>query len=187
MNETSFPISNMKSHFRIFMPWNYELEEKWLQDMAKSGWMLEDYCFIRYKFSLSKPGDYVYRIDFRSNRKNELTEYLHLFRSAGWEHIVSCANWQYFRIPEDRFTTDIYSDPTSKIDKFKRMVGFSCLLLFPNLLLLFMTAPDLLPIANSARYILTFIRILLHGIATGLPLFWVINLNKKITELKMEL
>ena len=160
------------------------MEEKWLQEQASKGWLLEHFCFIRYRFTACKPGDFVYRIDFRSNSRKDLAEYLDLFHSAGWEHVTTCANWQYFRIPADRYSTDIYSDSTSLIEKFKRMVNFAYLILFPNLLLFIMALPDLLPVVPSPRYTLTVIRILLHLIAVGLPLFWAINLNRKIAEIK---
>jgi hypothetical protein len=184
MNRSTPKERKIKTCVRIFLPWQYEKEENWLSEMAANGWLLEDYCFIVYRFSSGVPRRFIYRIDFKSTPKNDLEEYINLFTSSGWEHITTAANWQYFRIPERDFTTDIYSDAASKIEKFRRMANLAYILLFPNLVLLILAIPDLRPGLESSHFTLTIVRVFLHFLAVGLPAWWVVMLHKKIKELE---
>ena len=48
----------------VFKPyWNYENEEKWLNQMVREGWALCDYSWNRYTFEPCEKGEYVYCID----------------------------------------------------------------------------------------------------------------------------
>lgn len=112
---------NKKKVFKIFMPWNFEKEQAWLEEKAKEGWLLER-SFFNNHFVKAEPQEMVYRVDYFSltSEKKE-KEYVALFEESGWEFVQNSFGWHYFRIPADKFDTDIYSDPQSRIDQLKRI------------------------------------------------------------------
>ena len=46
-----------KTIYRIFV--DYEKEEKWLNEMAQSGWALESFRLMRYVFKQVEPGTFT--------------------------------------------------------------------------------------------------------------------------------
>ncbi|MBN1260564.1 MAG: DUF2812 domain-containing protein [Anaerolineae bacterium] len=119
MNETT------KRVFKWFWAWNDDKEEAWLREMAQQGWHLKKVgAFGAYTFEQGEPRNVTYRLDFQSDGKEEET-YLQLFTDAGWEHVGAMGGWQYFRIetPEDEHP-EIYTDNTSKIQKYQRVLLF---------------------------------------------------------------
>ena len=47
---------------KVFMAWEYEKEEKWLNEMASKGLALVDYSIFRYSFEPCEPGEYSFKI-----------------------------------------------------------------------------------------------------------------------------
>jgi hypothetical protein len=118
MNET-------KRIFRWFWAWNDEQEEAWLTEMARQGWHLrEPGVFGFYTFERGAPRNVVYRLDFKTAGRDK-AEYLQLFADAGWEHVGEMGGWQYFRTeaPEGE-APEIYTDKSSKIHKYQRLLLF---------------------------------------------------------------
>ena len=55
----------------VFKPyWNYAKEEVWLNQMAKKGWALVHYCWLKYTFEPCEKGEYVYYIDLLEKHHN---------------------------------------------------------------------------------------------------------------------
>jgi hypothetical protein len=112
--------------FRWFWAWQDEAEENWLEKMSKKGYHLSSVglpCF--YTFSIAKPRNYAYRLDYQMFRKKDKGEYLQLFSDAGWEHIGEMSAWQYFRKEtKPSEPTEIFTDVESKIAKYKRVLAF---------------------------------------------------------------
>ncbi len=112
-----------KKIFKVFFVWQDEAEEKWLNEMASKGWLLERYVFCYYIFYKSQPKEYIYKLDYKRIKYGEDNEYLQLFRDAGWEYVDNFMNWHYFRSEKDKSSLpDIYSDNDSKIHKYKRVL-----------------------------------------------------------------
>jgi hypothetical protein len=112
---------NRKKIWKLFMPWQYEQEQAWLEEQARQGWLLEKALFF-YQFRKSHPQELVYRIDYLSMAsQKKLDAYKATFEASGWEYVFSSFRWHYFRIPADEYLTDIYSDTPSKIEQLKRM------------------------------------------------------------------
>ena len=124
---------NKMKEWKIFMPWNFEKEQEWLEEKAREGWMLEKSFFTNH-FVKAEPQEMVYRVDYFSilNEK-KLKRYRAVFEESGWEFVYSSFGWHYFRIPADQFSTEIYSAPPSRIEQLKRInedaVGFFVLYL----------------------------------------------------------
>ena len=106
--------------------WDYEKEENWLNEMSAKGLALVDYFLIRYVFSDSAPGEYIYRIELLKERgsRPESKKYIAFMEESGAEHIASYMWWAYFRRRASEGRFDIYSDIDSKIAYYKRIRNF---------------------------------------------------------------
>jgi len=113
-----------KTVFRVFWAWNDDKEEHWLRRMAQAGWHLVRPRGFFYRFEKGDPADIVYRLDYQNPGKSGRTEYLNLFKDAGWEHVAEFSNWHYFRIPAgDGPPPEIHTDTESRIAKYRRLLG----------------------------------------------------------------
>ena len=103
--------------------WNYEKEEKWLNEMSANGLALTDYSWCRYVFADCRPGEYIYRIDLLKNAPAhpESRKYLSFMEENHIEHVASYMRWVYFRKKASDGAFDIYSDIDSKISHYQRV------------------------------------------------------------------
>lgn len=102
---------------------DYDKEEKWLNDMAKEGYQLEEVSF-GYKFRNAEPEDTIIRIDYRTFKSEEdFIDYCTLFEDSGWKHIsgTKYSGAQYFKKINNSSENDIFSDKLSKAGKYKRV------------------------------------------------------------------
>lgn len=108
--------------FKIFV--DFEKEEKYLNDMAKNGYLLKKYSSLGfYHFIKDKPKDLKYRIDYRGfNKKSEFENYKAMFEDAGWQHVYGTkySYNQYFLSKEENNDEDIFSTLESKAERYKR-------------------------------------------------------------------
>jgi hypothetical protein len=91
MNETIVRKS------KFFMPWQDNLQEKWLEEMSRQGLHLKSINWSDGEFVRGQPKNYVYRLDFQDALKQSKAEYLRLFSDMGWEYLGELEGWQYFR------------------------------------------------------------------------------------------
>ena len=121
--------------FKLFI--DYDKEEKWLNEMAKKGYELENVSF-GYKFRSIKPETVTFRIDYRTFKKKEdFIDYCILFKDSGWEHIVGSkqSGLQYFKRINETSEGDIFSDAISKAGKYKRLSDMLIVLVAPCLVI----------------------------------------------------
>ena len=127
--------------FKWFWAWQDEKEEEWLRSMAQDGWHLVSLVPAMYTFERGEARDDVYRLDFVT-AATDTEEYLQIFADAGWEHVGVQSGWQYFRRPASAGKTDeIYTDPTSKAQKYRRLLGFLIIFtpMYSSLFVIFVT------------------------------------------------
>lgn len=171
--------TNRVTKFKCFWAWQDEKEEAWLSQMAANGFHLEKPVFpCVYQFIVGKPAELVYRLDYPVLKNKDRQSYLQLFDDAGWEHVGDMTGWVYFRkaIEQDE-RTEIYSDVSSKIQKYQRLVTYLAIFL-PIFMLL---TPDL-----ENGYFGVFGPVILC-LYLGLFLLWaftIIKLWRRIVELK---
>lgn len=108
--------------FKLFFI-NIEKEEKWLNDMLKSGWLI---CGrkMNYEFCRTEEADSLIRIDYRTfKNREEFDEYRTLFYDSGWQHMAGSKNsgTQYFRRMRGNSEEHIFSDTASKAGRYKRL------------------------------------------------------------------
>ena len=52
-----------KTVFKLFFVWDFEKEERWLNEMAQEGWVLDNTGFSFYTFVRCEPGEYIIRLE----------------------------------------------------------------------------------------------------------------------------
>lgn len=116
---------NVIRKYKWFWAWQDEKEEAWLRQMSQEGLHLASLGFPGfYNFVAGEPANYVYRLDYITNSK-DYQNYLQLFKDAGWEHLGRMGGWQYFRtLAGEGELPEIYSDPDSKIQKYRRLLAY---------------------------------------------------------------
>ncbi|GAA1919357.1 DUF2812 domain-containing protein [Microbacterium aoyamense] len=117
--------------FKIFV--DFDKEEAWLNQKAAQGQGLVSTAF-GYEFTPIIPGSAVIRIDYRDSMKPaDYADYLAMFADAGWQH-VGGSRWsggQYFATATRDARADIFSDPASKAQRYRRAMAVSFALLLP--------------------------------------------------------
>ena len=112
--------------FKLFWVWQDDKEERWLEEMSRQGYHLTSVSLpCIYTFKKSQPVNYSYRLDYRRFSNKERQHYLQIFRDAGWEYLGEMSLWQYFRkqVKADE-VNEIFTDTTSKIAKYRRVLGY---------------------------------------------------------------
>jgi hypothetical protein len=95
--------------------------------MSLSGWHLSEVkpsiFSCKYSFTRGTPANYIYRLDYPGKIKDR-EDYLNAFRDAGWIHVDRLLNnWEFFRTEKEVHHNEmpvIYTDKSSKIEKYKR-------------------------------------------------------------------
>jgi hypothetical protein len=102
---------------------NYEKEEKYLNEMAVKGLALTDYSWCRYVFQDCRKGEYFYRIELLDQQPDhpESIDYIKFMEETGAECIALYKRWVYFRRKAEDGPFDIYSDAESKIRHYKKV------------------------------------------------------------------
>ena len=63
-------MAERKTIYKLWFVWDYDKEERWLNEMASNGWALVDVGFCRYTFERSEPGEYSIRLEMRDYDDN---------------------------------------------------------------------------------------------------------------------
>ncbi len=176
--------------FKIFLPWQDEREELWLQDMAARGWHLRPVRLpATYVFEKGAPMPYKYRLDYLYASQTEFPEYLQLYQDAGWEYVGQMSNWQYWRKPAIANAKDeLFTDNDSKIKKYQRVTRFLVIFLVILMMMglsIFTREPRG---GESARFVdpvYSIVR-LLYGLIIVLYGVTLIKLMRRIRQLKSQ-
>jgi len=113
-----------KRIWKWFWVWDYEKEEKWLNDMSAIGMQLNDVGYCRYDFDQGMPVEYVYRLEYLKNHPYsvESLRYIKFLEETGVEYIGSVFRMVYFRKRADGVGFDVYSDIDSRIKHLSRLL-----------------------------------------------------------------
>ena len=71
--------------------WDYEKEERWLNEMSARGLAMSDYSWCRYVFVDAQKGEYNYRIELLENMPThpESMAYLRFLEESGVEVVTT--------------------------------------------------------------------------------------------------
>ena len=101
--------------------WEFDKEERWLNAMAQSGWVLDKVGFCRYEFVPCEPGEYTVRLEMREHDE----AYLCFMAETGAAYVGRMMKWIYFRKKTELGQFELFSDLESRIaylDKMCRML-----------------------------------------------------------------
>ena len=118
-----------------FWIWNFDKEEKWLNEMAAKGLALTSVSFFRYEFEDCVSGEYKICLEFLENnlKRVENEKYIGFLEETGAEHVGTFAGWAYFRKRTTEGNFRLFSDNTSRIKHLTRIINFIILLVGVNL------------------------------------------------------
>ncbi len=100
-----------------FWVWDFEKEERWLNEMAQSGWVLIAVGWCRYTFEKCEPGEYIVRLEMRGGDDS----YIEFMKETGAIYIGRMIQWLYFCKKAEDGAFDIFSDRESKISHLDRI------------------------------------------------------------------
>ena len=110
-------MAERKTVYKLWFVWDYDKEEKWLNDMSREGWALVDVGFNRFTFEKCEPEEYIVRLEMRDADN----DYISFMESTGAEYIGRCLRWHYFRRKSELGGFDLLSDIDSKIQHLNRI------------------------------------------------------------------
>jgi len=115
-----------------FWVWQFDKEEKWLNEMAARGLALSSVGFARYEFEETEPGEYTCRLELLAQYPNhpESEQYIRFLEETGVEQVGSYMRWVYFRKRRALGEFDLYSDNASRLHHLRRIM----MLLLPLLI-----------------------------------------------------
>jgi hypothetical protein len=169
---------------RWYWAWDFEKEEKWLNEMSAKGLQLVSVGFCKYVFEESARDEYTYRLELLENlpTNHQSTSYIHFLEETGVEHIGSVLRWAYFRKKVADGAFEIYSDIDSKIKHYKRIMTLFFAVIPVNL------AAANLNLSNytRTRYSGALALSILCSILIALLGFGIFKVSRKISRLKKE-
>lgn len=103
--------------------YNYEEEEKWLNEMSAKGLSLIHYSWCKYTFEETLPNEYTYRIQLLENSPThaESISYIKFLEETGVEYVAHYMRWIYLRKKSSEGAFDIFTDIDSKISHYTRI------------------------------------------------------------------
>jgi hypothetical protein len=136
--------ANTKIKPTMFLAYDYDKEEAYINRMADHGWQLKKGGLFHHTYFQSDKC-YRYKLDYNNKvhfNMDDYDRYLSIFAEQGWEHVNSTFNgWHYFRkkydpaIPEEDY--ELYTDDSSlkqmlgRWNRFARILQIIYLLLLP--------------------------------------------------------
>ena len=106
-----------KKIWKIFLVWNYDKEEEWLNEMAMNGWTLTAVGFCNYTFVKTEPGEYNIRMEMRPHDDG----YMEFLRENDVEYVGRILQWHYYRKKTSLGPFELYSDIESRIQHMDRI------------------------------------------------------------------
>lgn len=170
---------------KVFLIWEHEKEEKWLNEMSAKGWQLVAVGYCTYYFEKKTPGEYTYRLELLENRPThpESLDYINFLEETGIEFIGSYMRWAYFRKKNDGVDFQLYSDSNSRLKHYKRIMALLLAVAFINLMGLFTNAYYYL----TSSLVPNFVAMLLSLLFFVLFLVGGYKLGKQMSALKKEM
>lgn len=107
-----------------FWAWDFDKEEKWLNEMATMGLALRSVAFARYEFEPCLPGEYNIRVELLENLPThaQSRQYISFIEDTGAEQVGTLMRWVYFRKKTVDGPFDLFSDKSSQIIHLNRIL-----------------------------------------------------------------
>ncbi len=120
---------------KLFWLWEFDKEEKWLNEMSAKGLCLVSVGFCKYEFEDCEPGEYRICLQFldKMPRHPESKKYIEFLEATGAEHIGSFTRWAYFRKKAADGEFELFSDNASRIKYLSGIISLIALISVSNL------------------------------------------------------
>lgn len=120
-----------------FWVWDFDKEEKWLNDMAATGWTLDGVGWCRYDFKTTEPDEYCIRLEMldKAMFSSSSQEYIDFVEETGAEYIGNMVKWVYFRKKKELGEFQLFSDIDSKIKHLNRIITMLAIVCGLNLMI----------------------------------------------------
>lgn len=122
-------MNQIKTVRKIFLAWEFDKEERWLNLMAMQGWKLVSVGFFRYTFRSCEAGEYTVRLAMNGRDEG----YISFMEEMGAEYIGGIMQWGYFCKKSAEGEFKIFSDIDSKIAHIDRISKILAAVGFANL------------------------------------------------------
>lgn len=108
-----------------FWAWEFDEEDKWLNDMAAKGKALVSARYMTYEFEDSAPGEYAVRLEMLEYMPDseEGKQYIEFVESTGAEYIGHVMKWVYFRKKTADGPFELHSDNKTRMKHLKRIIA----------------------------------------------------------------
>lgn len=108
-----------------FWAWEFDKEEKWLDEMSARGKALVSARYITYEFEDSEPGEYAIRLEMLENRPTspEGLQYIDFVESTGAEYLGHVVNWVYFRKRKADGPFELHGDNSTRLKHIKGIIN----------------------------------------------------------------
>lgn len=114
-----------EKRFSLWLSWEHENEERWLDRLSSQGLHLEKAYPFYSTFARDASKRYVYRLDYQAElrTKEKFQDYIDLYADSGWEYTCTYAGmWHYFRRPwQPGETPELYTDRSSLKNHYQRI------------------------------------------------------------------
>ena len=110
-------MSERKTVYKWFFVWDFDKEERWLNEMALAGWVLDSVGWCRYTFRACEPGEYTVRLEMHGYDP----QYVDFMAESGAEYIGRVLQWLFFRKKAADGPFDIFSDIDSRVNHLERV------------------------------------------------------------------
>ena len=119
---------------KLFWVWDFDKEEKWLNEMAAKGLSLVSVGFCKYEFEDSMPGEYKVCLQLLDKfpRHPESKKYIEFLETTGAEHVGSFTRWVYFRKKATEGDFELFSDNDSRLKYLSSVISFVSLITVGN-------------------------------------------------------
>lgn len=120
---------------KFFFVWDFDKEEKWLNEMAAKGLCLVSVGFCKFEFEDCLPGEYKICLQLLDQlpRHPESQKYIAFMEETGAEQIGSFTRWVYFRRKASEGDFQLFSDNASRVKHLTAMLSFVALVVILNL------------------------------------------------------
>ncbi len=109
---------------RFKMTFDKDLEQDWINDWCRQGWACVSFFVGVYTFVPCRPGEYIYQIDLMPGtglRASDPEGYREFMEDTGVEVVQRWARWVYLRRRAEEGPFEVYTDPQSKMDMYRRI------------------------------------------------------------------
>lgn len=116
---------------KLFFAWDYDKEEKWLNEMAAKGLGLISVKLMAYEFETTLPGEYHICMQMLGHSQNhpETENYIHFLEDTGVEHVGNFLRTAYFRKRTSEGDFTLFSDTASRIRQLQYLITTLAVLL----------------------------------------------------------